>query len=342
MRERKGKSVIIKSILAVIAAAAVLGGAMHFIESRGHLDEQLGDSGEWGGEEGSEFYLYLNDKNYKCTDDIDAYLLIGTDAAKEGEDGFNGEMADFLMLILMDNTTKKYGMYQINRNTMTAVDILNENGESTGSETQQICISHWYGKTPEQRNGNTVTAVSNLFGELPINGYYTINMADMGKVNDAIGGVTVDIETDMTSVDPAVVEGSSVHLTGDQAEKFLRARMGVGGGTNAERMGRQRQYLQKVYNLLMSQIRENPEYVNDLYDQLHDLVLSDLHDKDLSKITNQLVVYDSQGIITLKGDTEIGLQEVSGKELEEFYPDGDALVESLQQVIQLEPADEEG
>ena len=46
---------------------------------------------------------------------------------------------------------------------------------------QQICLAHWYGENNGQRNDNTMTAVSDLFGYLPIDNYYAINMEDMGR-----------------------------------------------------------------------------------------------------------------------------------------------------------------
>ena len=341
-QDRSTKHKIINGIVIAVILIALFALTMFLIERHGLTDEQFGDTGEWGANEGADqFYLYIDGANYVSSDDVDTYLLIGTDNEREGEAGFNGGMADFLMLVLIDNTTQKYGMYQLDRNTMTLVDILNENGESMGAETQQLCISHWYGQNDEQRNENTVRAVSNLFGELPIDGYYTLNMEDIGRVNNALGRVEVTVETDMTSVDPAFVAGSTVVLSDDQAEKFVRARMGVGSGTNKERMSRQRQYLQKVYSMLMSQIKENPEYINDLYDQLHDLVESNMHDKKFSQITNQLVNYDSEGIITFEGTSEKGVQEVSGDVLEEFYVNGQSIVDNLKRVMQLEPYVEE-
>lgn len=327
-------------ILIAVALIAVFGVCMHLIETRGLLDEQFGDSGDWAKDKGEGFYLYLDEKSYACTDDIDTYLFIGTDDAKEGEDGFNGEMADFLMLVIVNNTTGKYGMYQIDRNTMTYVDILDEQGETVGSETQQITISHWYGQNAEQRNANTVRAVSNLFGELPIENYFTLNMKDIGMLNNAVGGVTVDIPTDMTVVDPAFTAGSTVTLTDEQAEKFVRARQSVGGGTNKERMERQRQYIQSLYEQLMSDLRERPEYVNDLYDQLHDVVQTDSDGGTASVLANQVIVNESEGIITFSGTSTTGVQESSGDELEEFYPDGHSLVDKIGKVLQLTPVEE--
>lgn len=339
--ERGSRRRVLIGILIAVLLIALFGAAVYLIEQRGLLDEQYGDSGDWGSGEAEQFSLELNDREYVSSDDIDAFLVIGKDDPKEGEAGFNGEMADFLVLVLMDNTTKKYGFYQINRDTITYVDVLDENGNSEGAVTQQICIAHWYGQDAEMRNANTVRAASNLFGGLPIDGYYSIKMSDMGLINDAIGGVVVDIEEDMTNVDPAFVKGASVLLKGDQAEKFVRARMSVGEGTNEERMGRQSQYMQKAYNLIMNQLRERPEYINDLYQELHGIVETDSGSKDLSSIADRMINYESEGIIRLQGESTIGNNLPDGLDHAEFYPDGQSIVDCLSKVMVIKPASAE-
>lgn len=325
-------------ILILIAAMliAIFGLVMHLIEKHGENDEQFGDTGEWG-ETGNEIILDFPEAAYATTDSISSYLLIGTDAGGEdmGE-GFNGELADFLTLLVVDSTTEKYAFVQIDRNTMTDVEVLDASGESKGPAYEQICISHWYGPDAEARNENTVKAVSDLMGGFPIDGYYTLHMGDIGLVNDAIGGVTVDIQTDMTDVDPEFKQGARVLLDNEQAEKFIRARMNTGSGTNKERMSRQYQYMTSAYNMVMMQLRENPEYVNDLYDQLHDVVESSDKSAPLGKLTNQLVQFENKGIIEFEGKTEVNDTQADGTKHEEFYTTPDAIVATLRQVMNLE------
>ena len=165
---KKDKHRIINWLITAVLLIAMFGVGLHFLEGLGVKDEQFGDTGDWGEKRPKEYVLQMKERDYYSTDDIDAYLLFGTDDPKEGEEGFNGPMADFLALLLIDNTTERYAFIQIDRNTMTLVDVLDENGESTGAVTEQICIAHWYGRTDEQRNNNTVAAVCRLLGGLLI------------------------------------------------------------------------------------------------------------------------------------------------------------------------------
>lgn len=335
MSNKRSKRKILAGIIAALIAIALFGLVIYLIEHRGFRDEQFGDSGDWGDEE-DQVELEFGDKYYVSDDNINAYLIIGTDAGGEdlGE-AYKGELADFLTLMLVDNTTKKFAFMQIDRNSMMDIQVLDEDGDSYGFIPQQICLAHWYGKSAEQRNENTVEAVSRFFGGLDIDNYYTINMADMDKINNAIGGVVVDIDTDMTDVDPEFVKGESVLLTDGQAEKFVRARLNVGNSTNKERMARQTQYMQKAYNLVMGQLRENPEYINELYDSLTDVIESGEDTGELSRMTNQLLTYESLGILQFDGKTKVADTQGDGKEHEEFYTDESSIIANLRKVMDL-------
>lgn len=334
-RTRK-KNTILAVILAILIIAG-FGAGMHFLENRtGAEDAQTGDTGEWGGEQ--ETHIYLGDHDFHYTDDVETYLLIGTDdgtVTDKTRKGFDGEMADFLVLVVINNTQQKFAFIQLDRDTITEVQVLDENGETTGAVKEQLCIAHWYGQNAEQRNANTVQAVSDLFGYLPIDGYFTLNMTDVPAINHAIGGVVIDFQEDLTKIDPAFKEGESVLLTDQQAEKFVRARMEVGDGTNIERMGRQRQYMEAVYRLLTGQLRENPAYLDDLYDELHEQIASDQSAKTVSTIANKLSKYESLGILQIKGESREADTLDDGEIHAEFYMDEESQIATVKKIIQL-------
>lgn len=337
---RRRKKKIIIGIVAAIAVIALFAGGLRLLEHMGMRDVQFGDSGDWGSE-GEITELSLDNKLYQSEDSLNTYLIIGTDSGGEdlGE-MFSGELADFITLLLVDNTTQKFGFLQIDRNSMVEMAVPDENGNDDALEEMQICISHWYGRDQEEQNDYTATAVTTLMGDLNIDNVYSLEMTEIGKVNHAIGGVEVDIETDMTNVDPAFEQGASVLLSDEQAEKFVRARMGVGEGTNAERMARQTQYMQKVYNLVMNQIRENPDYLNELYNELKGVMYSDGSQKTFSRLANQVTEYESLGIMQFAGETKENDTLGEGIEHEEFYVDDASIVKCLQKIMNLEEVKE--
>ena len=333
-RNTVSKRKIIIAVVAALAAILLFWLVLRFVVDKSLLDEQFGDTGGWGDNDIEETAITIGDTDYVSLDNIDTYLLIGTDAGGEdlGE-AYKGELADFLVLLIVDNTTKKFGFYTIDRNTITSVNALNEDGTFNSYQDQQICLAHWYGLDDEQRNLNTVDAVSSLLGMLEIDNYYTIRMDDIGRVNNAIGGVEVRIDRDLTSLDPKFVEGATVTLTDEQAEKFVRARSSLQDATNAARMSRQQQYMESAYSKLINQFRENPEYVNDLYEQLGDCITSDGSSREVSVAVNHMMQYDNMGFIKFSGETKMNDTMGDGVEHEEFYVDDDSIIEGLEKVI---------
>lgn len=343
MNSRSDKRRIIIGILIAAVLIAAFGVGLNYFEKRGMIDNQYGDTGDWGREDDDDGVLInINDIDYKSDDSIDTYLIIGTDPGREdmGE-AYSGTLADFLTLLLVDNTQEKYAFIEIDRNTMVDVQILDDNGEFDSFYNEQICLSHWYGTDDEQRVLNVEAAVSALFGYIDIDNSYVLNMADIGTVNDALGGVEVEIQSDLTSVDPAFKQGATITLTDEQAEKYLRARMGVGEGTNKERMNRQTQYMSNVYNKVMNELKDNPEYLSELYNTLQGTVEAYETDSDMSILTNQILRYDNLGIQHIDGKTKIGDTQKDGVEHEEFYADNDSILDILMQLIDLKEAPEE-
>lgn len=339
---RNAKRKVIIGIVAAAVAIALFAVGLHAAEQLSLKDVQFGDTGEWGNDEPESIELSLDDRIYISNDSIDTYLLIGTDSGGEDQgDMFSGELADFIVLLLVDNTTEKFGFLQVDRNSMVEIAVPDEEGNEDAVETMQICISHWYGKTQEDRNENTADALTTLLGDLDIDNVYSLEMTRIGDVNHAIGSVQVDIQTDLTKIDPAFVEGETVLLTDEQAEKFVRARTGVGKGTNAERMDRQTQYMQKVYNLVMNQTRENPEYLDNLYRELKDKVCTGDSTKNFSRLTKQLTRYENQGIMRFSGETKINDTLGEGIKHEEFYVDDNSILKCLQKIMDLREAPED-
>lgn len=339
MRRNSKRKIILAAGIALIAIL-LFWLVLRFVVNSSLLDEQFGDTGGWGNDI-EETLITIGDTDYISLDDIDTYLLIGTDAGGEdlGE-AYSGELADVLVLLIVDNTTKKFAFYTIDRNTMTPVNVLNEDGSFNSAMDQQICLAHWYGLDDEQRNFNTVDAVSNLLGVLEIDNYYTLSMNDIGHLNNAIGGVEVKIDTDMTKIDPAFENGKTVKLTDEQAEKYLRARYALEDATNASRMGRQQQYMQNAYTKVTSQAKENPEYINDLYDKLKGYLKTDGSSKEVSVAVNHMMQYENMGFIKFSGETKINDTQGDGVEHEEFYVDDDSILEGLQKVINLREDDQ--
>lgn len=213
----------------------------------------------------------LNGVTYRQRRDVTTVLLMGIDttASKQATAGYrNGGQADFLRLIVIDDTNKQISQIQIDRDTMTPITVLGIMGNKSGVRTAQISLSHGFGDGLVQSCELTAEAVSNLFFGIPIDYYVAMNLDGIPVMNDLLGGITVTLEDDFTALDPAMTKGSTLTLSGSQAEHFVRGRMDIGTGTNEARMERQELYLSQLLGLLFSQAGSSKEFIGTLYDQL--------------------------------------------------------------------------
>ena len=70
--------------------------------------------------------------------------------------------------------------------------------------------------------------MSHLLGGVPIDGYYELPMKAIPVLNKQVGGVTVTLEDDFSSVDAAMVKGKTITLSDSQAFHYIHDRYGVG------------------------------------------------------------------------------------------------------------------
>ena len=277
-------------------------------------------------------WIDLNDMEYLVTDKLKCYLFIGTDHSGNEtatDESYEGSMADFLLAVILNKTGKTYGFIQLNRDTITEVMILDKNGEVTGSSQEQICTAHWYGGSKQQSCLNTVDAVSELLGGLELDGYYSVGMDEIAQLNHVIGGATVTIEDDFSSMDPTLVKGETITLTDEQAYNYLHARMGVGDGENESRMRRQRTYMEAVYQKVIDRVKSEKNFLDDITETLGDSVTTNMDGEDFGQIRNVLKEGKDLGLHVPDGETVLGTKLDDGLEHTEFYADEASLAKIM-------------
>lgn len=282
--------------------------------------------------------IKLNGKKYKYSTDYETYLFMGTDGSgKEdaGREEYIGNMADFLMLVIINRKEQTYAFLQLNRDTMTEINLIGRNGKGMATADMQLCTAHWYGGTPEESCENTVKAVSRMLGGVKINGYYAINMEDIGKLNHAIGGVTVTIDSDFGDVDPTLKKGETVTLSDEQAYNFLRYRQGIDDGENTSRMKRHRQYMQAFMAKLKEKIHDDPSIGAEIYEQMSEVAVTDMSGGVLTDILTDMQQATNRGTFELEGTTKLGQHLDDGLEHTEFYLDKMAIVKTLKDLYNM-------
>ena len=224
-----------------IAAAVLAAGILFVVVLLGAADRV-----SVGGSDKSEKQQKITYKGetYVPRGNLETYLIAGIDASGKVQNAkeYDGTgQCDVLVVIVRDRSTDMCQLLTIDRNTITAVKSLDDDGTYEATTDIQLSLAHSMGLDQKVRAENTVDAVSNLLGGQKIDMYAMVNMSAIQVVNDMVGGVTVTIEDDFSERDPSLKKGETVTLMGEHAENYVRGRMDVADGTNQNRIALQQQ-----------------------------------------------------------------------------------------------------
>ena len=273
-KKRKKYIKIAVEVVAFILFIAVLGYGLQYVDNKTEKANVSDESSinDWKIQV-PRGKIKLNGNKYEYYHDFENYLLIGTDATGNNKNGadYQGSMADFLMLVIVDKTENTYSFLQFNRDTMTEVALIDHNGEGEATANIQLCTAHWYGGNREQSCENTVKSVKKLLGGIQIDGYYELNMSEIPKLNSMVDGVTVTLEDDLSKKYPKMKKGATINLDDEQAYAYVHDRYGVGDEENTSRMKRQQQYMTGFFKKLQEKVKANPNYANEVFESLQDV-----------------------------------------------------------------------
>ncbi len=270
--------------------------------------------------------LSFEGADYRLRDDLDTYLIMGTDELQSTINAsetnlYNNLQADFLMLMIVDKGHQSYSAIHLNRDTMVDIPEIGVNGVRYGTVNRQLNLAYSFGSGGKDSCRNVAETVSRLLYGVPIEHFFAVTMDAIPVLNDLVGGVTVHIDEDLTNADPAFIEGTDVRLQGDQALHFVRARMSVSDGSNVSRMSRQRIFISGLYEQMMRKLNESDRFSLTLANTLSEYATSDLITDELAKLADQLKTYRYDGIVEMEGNAIYNEATTH----EEFYPDEKAL-----------------
>jgi LCP family protein required for cell wall assembly len=238
-------------------------------------------------------------------------------------DSVSGGQSDAMFLLVCDGSNNKMSIIAINRNTMTDIEVYDEEGNLRGTYNLQICLQHAYGDGMRLSCIRSVDAVSHLFYDIPISGYVSMNLDGIPILNDSVGGVTLEVMQDLknTSMGVNLHKGETVTLNGDEAYVYLRSRDTDVFASANDRLERQEQYLGAFCKKAKLTISDS-DAATDIYDSLEDYLVTSV---DFTKLVDELMQYelDDSDIYSIKGET------VQGKTFEEFHVDDEALYEMI-------------
>lgn len=263
-----------------------------------------------------------NGVEYVKNEDVESFLILGLDKFEDAinNDSYNNDQrADFLLLLVFDNSEKKFTAVHLNRDTMVNMNVLGVAGQKVGTVNKQLALAHTYGNGKDVSCRNTADAVSELLNGVKVNHYLSITMDAVPILNDLLGGVEVTVLDDFSGIDDTLIKGETVTLHGDHALNYVRERYGLDDSSNSTRMVRQRQYMTAVYDKAMLEIENDDNFVIEASSKLADYIVSDRSVNQLQEIAKKLSQYKFTEIETLEGESVVkdGLME--------FRPDADSI-----------------
>ncbi len=266
--------------------------------------------------------IEYNGKTYEYNSNLTNILFMGIDKADDidktympGEAG----QADCIMLLSLDQDTKEANIWQINRNSMTQVDLYDVSGNAYKTINKQLATQYAYCIGGSRSCWATEKTVGNMLYDLPIDGYVSLAVDGISEINDALGGVKVTMVEADEAVDASFVAGTDVVLKGDLAETYVRHRDINVFDSVTDRMRRQTTYI----TAMISQMKNKSG--SSLYDTLSpfldNYILTDLDAGQLEALKNY--EYKTDDIHYLPGETTMG------EKYEEFHIDETKLQQML-------------
>lgn len=317
----------LQTIIIIIYGVAMTIGALHIDDVSGrYLDQKIVSDSDnlnlW-----KRGRIIYKDKIYQYKCDIQTYLLMGVDSMDEvsyKSGSTNGGQTDALFLLIVDQKEKKWSVLAINRNTMTNVDIYNENGRKMRSVWAQICVQHGFGDGMEASCQRTESKVSETLFNLPIDGYMAINMGALPIMNDALGGVTVDaMDTiEIPDVGVSIEKGQNITLHGMEAWGYLVWRDESQMDSATRRLERQQQYIKAAYTQITSSDVDKITLLKETVNVVNKYTVMDM---PVLQVAGQIMSYggNMDQMYSLPGT------ETVGEKFVEYNMDEDAALDML-------------
>ncbi len=265
-----------------------------------------------------------NGKIYQLNEDITSIACLGVDKEEINANGIVGAagQADTVIVIAFDTKTGMAKLIPIPRDTVAEIDVYAKDGSFLRTEKTQLCLAYAYGDGGKTSCENVISSIKKVMFGMPIHCYAALDLAGIGPVNDSIGGVTLTPGDSFAMFEA----GRPVHLMGDTAVTYVRARDTDKVDSNLVRMNHQLHYIKSFTRTAASQAMKSPSMITDVYNVAMKYAFTDI---DLSKAT-----YIASRFMTLGGSEFLPVsvpgKMISGEDgYSEYYIDEKGFYEAI-------------
>ncbi|MBQ4128541.1 MAG: LCP family protein [Ruminococcus sp.] len=326
MAKKSKKRNILITVLIIILTVVVLFSAVKL------LDVAINPTLKNGESASSKKTVTIDGVEYFPRQDITVFMLMGIDErgeVKASESYTNTGESDMVALAVFDELEESYSVLVLNRDTMMDIYVLGIGAKPAGTIFGQLALAHTYGTGLEDSCELTVRTVSDFLSGVTVDYYLSMNMDAIAILNDAVGGVTVNVVDDFSQVDSTIPMGE-VTLNGEQALAYVHTRKDVGNQMNISRMDRHKEYMENFVKAFSAKVREDDTFVLETYDDVAPYIVSDCSVNSLSSMLNRYADYELREIVTPKGEN------VLTENYMEFYVDEKALDELILKLFYVE------
>ncbi len=227
----------------------------------------------------------------------------------------NDGHADYLLVLVIDEDQKTITPIQLSRETVT-----------DATQNQPNHLVYTQGDGGEQSCQQTLDAISQMLLGVEIPYYFAIDFNAAVPINDALGGITVLLSDDFTSLDPTMASGATLKLQGRQPAYYLD----TGIGTVETLMARQQAFWEGCYHKLVEQAGTDggANIVETVYNTLQPYLTTNLSRGKILNMVLNTRRYQTQSTIHLTGTYSADAQGALT-----FHADPDALTQLVEQVF---------
>lgn len=334
--KKKTKIYTAAVVLAVLILAAAIGGYliwnnMNTAETAAGKGEGISSSGsreeEVPSDGNTSSTVTYQGKEYAYNDHLSNFLFLGIDSREKTDTQVgraDAGQADTIFLAAWDRVEQSLTGITIPRDTITEIEIFDQEGNSAGKSRDHINLAYAYGDGGRESCELMEEAVSNLLYGIPIQGYCSLSMDGIPLLVEKVGGVTVTVPDDsLETVNPQWTAGSQIQLTPDNVENFVRYRDTKESQSAIVRMERQQEFLSAYAQKAQQVYGENPSLITDLYTALKDYMVTNISNDQFVQIMGGLEDQDNIRTWTLPGE---GTQ---GEGFDEYHVDDSQLYEKI-------------
>ena len=314
---KRWKKVLLGLIAIIVVGIAGLTGGFFYLRAQGEKNLKTnvaaaGDSAE--AQEG--LYITYNDKKYQYNEDVINFLFLGI--AKDvpieektaiagletGGEGF----ADAVILVSLNISSGQIKIFAIPRDTIVPVKVVDSAGYFVRTENIQLTAQHAYGQTATEGAELMVDTVSNLLYKVPIQRYCSINLAAIPIMNDAIGGVDVQVLEDISGPTGNYRAGETIHLEGEMARDYVQQRDTNVYGSSLNRLEREKQYITNYFATAKEAVKKDMSLPLSLYQSLQPNMCTNITVEDIAYLVPELLKISLNGedMMTIPGEASWG------------------------------------